>query len=1030
MTVLRSITVAVCSLLVMPITVWAQAATGSIAGVVRDTSGAFLPGVTIEAVSPALIEKVRTVVTDGAGAYRIVELRPGTYSVTFSLPGFSSVRREGIELTSSFTATVNAELTVGNVAETITVTGETPVVDISSARQQTTISRDVLDAIPTTKRLGQYASFIPGATYANPTFQDSGGTAGEGGQFGVHGQRAADEVVNMDGLNQNMFGLDVYSYNSQTIQEVVVETGGTSAEAMTGGVQLNIIPKDGGNNWSGSFASSFTGPSLQAKNLDDDLRARGLQTGASIKVFKDNGGAFGGPIVRNRLWFYTAHRYWGSQKYIQGTYYNKSPDKLFYVPDLDRVAHTNWYYHDNNLRLTWQATARNKIAAFYSHEDSCNCPVGLSGIGGANAIKGTPESRPKHVFNPLKNAVVSWNSPATNKLLLEAAVSYQGLKEQTQIMEGATRQTIGISDVGLGLEYGGLAGGGLPTGNTFYGTTQRRYVSRYTGRFTASYVTGSHTFKSGFTVLRYNLGRDGIYNDPDAISGGLSYVFRNQVPIQVRLWAVPFEFLEHTTTTGIYGQDQWVLKKLTLNLGLRYDNLLGTVPPFHLPPGHFVPARDFPAADNVPNFKNLDPRISGTYDVFGNGKTAVKASLGRYVPWLVGTIGNPQSGQPAFATVNWNDSFYGPGDPRTGNFVPDCDLANINGSGECGPWSDRGFGQVRAGTRFAKDATEGFNKQQYNWQSSVSLQQELRPGMALNVGYFRTWYGNFQITDNAATTAADYDPFCITLPTTDPRLPGAGQQRCGFFDIKPSLFGRVDNVRTQSSNYGRRTEVYNGVDATLTARFAERGQFSGGLSIGRTVTDACELVAKVPEALFGADTAVNGANTGLAALTTGVAGSWTSMGACKVTPPWSAGTQVKFLVVYPLPWDLQFSAIYQNFPGVPITATYAVANALVSPSLSRNIAACGANCVPTSSYGNIELISPGAVYENRQQEVDLRFARLFTVGRARLRPSLDLSNLLNAGSIYAANTGFGSQWLVPYEVQGGRLARINVQFEF
>jgi hypothetical protein len=1010
--------------------VWAQAATGSIAGVVRDTSGAVLPGVTVEAASPALIEKVRTVTTDSAGTYRIIELRPGTYSVTFSLTGFATVKREGIELTTSFTAAVNAEMRVGSLEETITVSGESPVVDISSARQQTTVSREVLDAIPTTKRLGQYASFIPGATYANPTFQDSGGTAGEGGQFGVHGQRAADEIVNMDGLNQNMFGLDVYSYNSQTIQEVVVETSGTSAEAMTGGVQLNIIPKDGGNNWSGSFNTSYAGPSLQAKNLNDDLRARGLQTGASIKIFRDNGGAFGGPIARDRLWFYTAHRYWGSQKYIQGTYYNKSPNKLFYIPDLDRVAHTNWYYHDNDLRLTWQATPRNKIAAFYSHQDSCNCPVGLSGIGGANAIKGTPESRPKHQFNPLKNAVVSWNAPATNKLLLEGAVSYQGLKEQTGIMEGATRQDIGISDVGLGLEYGGLAGGGLPTGNSFYGTTQRRYVSRYTGRFAGSYVTGSHTFKSGFTLLRYNLGREGIYNDPDAISGGRSYVFRNQLPIQVRLWAVPFELLEHTTTFGLYGQDQWVMKKLTLNLGLRYDSLLGTVPPHHLPAGYFVPARDFPAADNVPNFKNLNPRVSGTYNLFGNGKTAIKASLGRYVPWLIGTIGNPQSGQPAFATVTWNDAFYGAGDPRTGNFVPDCDLTNVNGSGECGPWSDRGFGQVRAGTRFADDAIKGFNKQQYDWQTSLSLQHELRPGMAVDVGYFRTWYGNFQITDNAATTAADYDPFCVTLPTTDNRLPDAGQQRCGFFDIKPSLFGRVDNLRTQASNYGGRTEVYNGIDVTLKARFAQSGQFSGGLSIGRTVTDACEVAAKVPEALFGADTLVNGANAGTAALATGVAGSWTSMLACKVTPPWSAGTQVKFLVVYPLPLDLQFSAIYQNFPGVPITATYAVNNAIVGPSLRRDIAACGANCAPTSSFGNIELISPGAAYEDRQQQVDLRFTRRFKFGRATLRPSLDLSNLLNAGSIYAANTGFGSQWLVPYEIQGGRLARINVQLEF
>jgi hypothetical protein len=1015
-------------LLFLPASLWAQAATGNIAGVVRDASGAVLPGVTVEAASPALIEKVRTVVTDEAGAYRIVDLRPGIYTVTFTLGGFSTVRREGVELTTSFTAAVNAEMRVGAIEETITVTGQTPVVDISSARQQTTVSREVLDSIPTTKRLGQYASFIPGATYANPTFQDSGGTAGEGGQFAVHGQRAADEIVNMDGLNQNMFSLDVYSYNSQTIQEVVVETGATSAEAMTGGVQLNIIPKDGGNNWSGSVNTSWTGPSLQSDNLGDDLRARGLQTGASVKRFRDNGGAFGGPIERDRLWFYTAHRYWGTQKYIQGTYYNKSPNTLFYVPDLDRVAFTNWYYHDNGLRLTWQATPRNKIAAFYSHQDSCNCPVGLSGIGGANAIKGTPESRPKHLFNPLQNAVVSWNSPVSNKLLLEGAASFQGLNVQTEAMEGASK--IGITDVGLGLEYGGLAGGGLGTGNTFYGTTQRRDVRRYTGRVAASYVTGSHTFKSGFTLLRYNLGREGAHTDPDAIDGGRAYVFRNQVPIQVRLWAVPFEFVEHTTSAGLYAQDQWVVRRLTLNLGLRYDSLLGTVPAHHLPAGYFVPARDFPAADNVPNFKNLNPRASATYDVFGNGKTAVKASLGRYVPWLVGTIGNPQSGQPAFTTVTWNDSFYGAADPRTGNFVPDCDLGNVNGGGECGPWSDRGFGQVRAGTRFAKDATEGFNKQQYNWQTSVSLQQELRPGVALNAGYFLTWYGNFQITDNEATTAADYDPFCISLPTTDARLPDAGQQRCGFIDIKPGLFGRVDNVRTQASNYGRRTEVYNGVDATLTARFGQGGQFSGGLSIGRTVTDACELVAKVPEALFGADTAVNGANTGLAALTTGVAGSWTSMLACKVAPPWSAGTQVKFLVVYPLPWDLQFSAIYQNFPGVPITATYAVNNAIVGPSLGRNIAACGANCAATSSFGNIELISPGTAFENRQQQVDLRFARRLRVGRASVRPSLDLSNILNAGNVYAANTGFGSQWLVPYEIQGGRLARINVQLEF
>jgi len=270
----------------------------------------------------------------------------------------------------------------------------------------------------------------------------------------------------------------------------------------------------------------------------------------------------------------------------------------------------------------------------------------------------------------------------------------------------------------------------------------------------------------------------------------------------------------------------------------------------------------------------------------------------------------------------------------------------------------------------------------------------------------------------------------VTLPSTDSRLPGAGQQRCGFFDVKPSLFGRVDNVRTQASNYGNRTEVYNGMDVTLTARFGQGGRFSGGVSVGRTITDACEVATKVQEALFGVDGLSSGTNIGPGTLTTGVAGSWSSVLDCKVTPPWSAGTQAKFLVVYPLPWDLQFSAIYQNFAGVPITATYAVNNGIVSPSLGRSIAACGASCVATSNFGNIEAVSPGAVYEDRQQQVDLRFTRRFAIGRANLRPSLDLSNIFNAGNVYAANTGLGSQWLVPYEIQGGRLARINVQFEF
>jgi hypothetical protein len=464
--------------------------------------------------------------------------------------------------------------------------------------------------------------------------------------------------------------------------------------------------------------------------------------------------------------------------------------------------------------------------------------------------------------------------------------------------------------------------------------------------------------------------------------------------------------------------------------------LLGTVPPFYLPAGYFVPARNFPTADNVPNYKNLNPRVSVTYDVFGDGKTAIKGAIGRYVPYMLATIGNPQTNQSANSFVNWNDSFFGPGDPRTGNFVPDCDLTNPNANGECGARSDRTFGTLKPGLAFSSNALTGFNTEQYNWQSSVSLQQQLRPGVALNVGYFRTWYGDFLVTHNLATTAADYDPFCVTLPTTAGpaaapiQVPGGGQQRCGFFDLKPALFGVVNNIRTQASDYGNMTEHYNGVDLTMTARTDKGAQFSGGVSIGRQSIDACDVLAKVPEALNGANGLTNGVNTGPGLLTTGAGGSWSSMLDCKVTPPWLAGTQAKFLFVYPLPYDLQFSLVYQNFAGVPHTATWSVTNGIVSPSLGRNIAACGSACTANSTFGSIEAISPGAAYESRQNQVDLRFARRFKIRQASLRASVDVSNIFNGANVYSLNTGLGPLWLTANEIQGGRLARINVQFEF
>src|SRR5688500_5474716 len=346
------------SLVLMAATASAQVAdAASIAGVVRDASGAVLPGVTVEAASPALIDKVRTVVTDGQGLYRIVDLRPGAYAVTFTLPGFTTFRRDGLELTTGFTATINAELRVGTVEETITVSGESPVVDISNVRQRTTLERETLEALPTSGRISQLVNFIPGAVVGNPVWQSVGGLDERANAFSAHGGRFEDNAPMQDGLVQRLQGGAIFVFNQLAFQEVVVETGGMSAERNTGGVQMNIVPRDGGNTYSVSFRTTHTTPDTQANNLNDELRARGLAFSSSLKQHYDTGGAIGGPVVRDKLWFFNAYRFGANQQFQQGNYFNKLQNQrvgtdpvwrvTIFQPELDRPGYTDHYYHDH-----------------------------------------------------------------------------------------------------------------------------------------------------------------------------------------------------------------------------------------------------------------------------------------------------------------------------------------------------------------------------------------------------------------------------------------------------------------------------------------------------------------------------------------------------------------------------------------------------------------------------------------------------------------------------------------------------------
>ena len=989
-TLLAVLLLLVSSLLLLPGAAWAQS---SITGVVRDTSGAVLPGVTVEASGPALIEGSRTAVTDSQGAYRIVDLRPGVYTVSFTLSGFSTLRREGFDLPAEFTATVNADLTVGALEETITVSGEAPTVDLRSSRAQVQFAQETLESLPGTGRLATLSAIIPGATLRRESDRGVGGLSDRTQTaYSVHGAPEAQPVV--DGMNHQVASLTsgVFVYNQINIQEVVVETSGVGADRDTGGMQLNMIARDGGNTFAGIATFAYVGPSLETSNVNDALLARHLDPDrvGSIKKFRDSAVALGGPIRRNRLWFFAAFREGVTQQFAEGVYYNKlrQPASLLYEPDLSRPAHTDDYSRDVSLRFTWQASSKHRIVLANSFQPNCTCVFNLLNPG----ARRTPEASGPHHYNPHYLPSASWTYPATTRVLFEAGATAYIINQHDKREPGVSQNDIQILDQGLNLMYGNIATRTLP----------RR---QYQARLAASHVTGSHTFKTGLTVRDVKIGDiDRLGHDLWMHNGSITYRFRDSIPNQLTLTDAPWNFEESVRDIALYAQDQWTVRRLTLNAGLRYTNAKAWTPEQVLGAGFFVPERRFAPVDNVPHYRNLSPRVGFAYDLFGTGSTAVKASIGHYPDRVIQASANPAVNLTRSTSRNWTDT--------NTNYRPDCDLLNPSANGECGAWSNLNFGKANVETRYAADAQSGFNTQFDSWQGSVSVQHELRPGMALNVGYFRTWYGGFLATDNQLVAPADFDPFCITVPD-DRRLPNSGQRLCGLFDVRPAAFGLVDNLVTQASRYGSQTQVFNGVDVTVNARFAGSGQLSGGLSVGRTVTDNC--YQNDDPSLLGQNAVVTYPRT---------------EAFCHLAPPWSAGTQVKLMAVYPLPWDIQTSAIYQNSPGIPITAQYVVSNAAIVPSLGRNLGSCrgAATC---NANVTVDLIPPNVLFEPRLQQLDLRFSRMIRLGgNRRVRADIDVYNVFNASNVLSMNTTYGSVWQDVRQILGGRLVRLGGQINF
>lgn len=1003
---------------------WASAQSGaSITGVVKDASGAVLPGVTVEASSPVLIEKVRTTVTDGSGLYRITELLPGIYDVTFTLTGFSTYKREGLEVSGSFNITQNVELKVGSVSETITVSGETPIVDVQSAMRQTVVSHAVLDALPSGRNMFNVGVLIPGVVMATGGLanQDVGGALGPNTlALAIHGGHTEDQRLTMNGVSLSTMIAGGWGGgtipNAAGVSEILFDTSAVDASLGTGGVRINFIARDGGNTFAGTLFGAFANDKMQGSNFTDRLKQRGLTTPGNIEKNWEINPGFGGPLKRDKLWFYASAKFQVANTFAPGMFYNKNankPDIWVYEADTSRPAVNNRQWEDYNIRLSWQAAAKHKIGFLYNIQSNCFCPFAISPTI-------APEAGNDQRFPLQRPILLDWTSPISSKLLLEASAIHRierwgGMHLQTNGNDNDQRM---ISVTELAGAIPGLTYRSAAT-NFFGGPYNNAFNTTFHWAAKASYITGGHAFKFGFN--------DGWgSSDFQAYSNSsvpLTYQFLNGAPLSLTQLAMPTtQIVDVDHDLGLFVQDRWTTGRATLSLGLRYDHFSNSFPEQRLGPAILAPNRNivFPKQDNV-QWDDITPKSGFAFDLFGNGKTAIKVSLSKYLRgYGTAFAGVASSPNPVASAVNSTTRSWG---DANRNFVPDCNLVNLAENGECGAAANPLFGStdpnVAIANKFDPDLLRGFGKRDFNWEFSAGVQHQLAPRVSLDVSFFRKWYGNFQVVDNTAWDASDFSKFSLTAPT-DSRLPGGGGNVVtDFVNVIPSPktgfgFGQALNYTTLASNYGRQIEHFNGVDVNLTARTQGGLLVQGGLSTGRTSLDNCEIAAKLPENQF--------------AFTFTPVFTNQPLSYCKQDGIFI--TQVKMLASYVIPKvDVQISGTFQSLPGVPVTAAALVDGGVAAAAAGRPLGGL-AGFFPFFNF-----IQPGTEYGERLNQLDVRFAKIIRLGKTRTSLNFDVYNLFNVDTItnqvnqYTPAAG-GAIWQTPTLILQARFLKIGFQIDF
>jgi hypothetical protein len=1022
--------------------VFAQA---TITGTVRDSSGGVLPGVTVEATSPVLIEKVRTAVTDGTGQYRIIELGPGTYTVTYTLPGFNRVVRDNVEVSGTAVVTINADMRVGALEETITVTSETPVVDLQSVRRETVISSEVIESIPATRAVGSLLNATPGLTVDNngmaptPTmtfFSARGGQTNEG-RMTVNGMPVAATF--------NGGGVSSYIYDSVNADEVSVTVSGNLGETDVGGPVMNLVPRAGGNSFRGEAFYNGSGDALRGNNLTDELMA--LPPGPNLRETPgiinswDASVSYGGPIKRDRFWFFGSYRNLKTATAREGIVANANAFDF---------SHWDWAPDDSLTarriegrsmiigRFTAQATEKNRFS--FNHEYQLRCegsPLKTETTTGCNTrgddwialgasgfVSSSPEADTGYFDLPYYVTQALWTAPMTNKLLLEAGYtrfSYYHAGGPGQLPPDGVFDQISVSEQSTavnpatGLQY-------APRANYNYralATYNDNYGKSDLWRASASYVTGAHNMKIGYQGAF-------LLNDTTAVipDSQISYRFNQGNPNAFTMRLPTWNQAERTQTASIFIQDAWTRGRLTLQGALRYDRAWSYAPAEHngteLTSKFNAAPISFPRTTGVDAFNDITPRIGVAYDVFGNGKTALKFNWGHYLDAATNDSAYTRN-SPAQNTVRtvtnrgWTD--------WDGDKVIDCNPMNFGaqvgapgtGLDTCAALTGNNlnFGNANPNvTQVNQDTLRGWGVRENDWQWGLTVQQEIVPRVSIDVGYNRRWWHGFTVTDNTVRTPDEYDAWTINAPV-DARLPDGGGYPITMYTVKAAAAAEpARNYITFETDFGdERTNYWHGVDVNVSARLRNGLFISAGTSTGREIENDCATAVKIDSP---------------------------DDRTCNSIEPFQ--TTVRGLATYTIPKiDVLVSGTIRSQPPLGRVATWNVPNTLVSQPQYLGRVPPGSTLNGNTAVALFDENEYRLYADERRTQLDLRIAKILRFGPTRADVGVDIGNVFNTNYATAfentyqysvGNTAMGGTWNNPTSVYTPRYFRINTTVSF